>query len=195
MSQLRVQDKGPDIKTFRLEVDFNAKSTSFVAQRTFTILAMTTRLFIASVIFASSLFSQNPAKHPGTPFKGTMEGLETVTRTEDPFVFFVLTGRGNATHLGSFTLYAPHVADLAAAVGMGKFELTAANGDTVTATFTGAATPIPNSQEVTIVEYAVITGGTGRFAGATGTFRLERVFSFITSLTKGSFDGVIILTK
>jgi len=126
-----------------------------------------------------------------------MEGLETITKVEDPFIFFELRGSGNATHLGLFSLYSAHVVDGPAATGVGIFMFTAANGDTLTATFTGAATPIPNTQnqELTIVEYAVITGGTGRFAGARGTFRVERVFSFVTFLTHGSFDGTIILAR
>ena len=44
---------------------------------------------------------------------------------------------------------------------------------------------------VSIVEIAVITGGTGRFADATGSFIVTRSFDFATGLTTGSFKGTI----
>ncbi|HTI40119.1 MAG TPA: hypothetical protein VL484_21330 [Vicinamibacterales bacterium] len=43
----------------------------------------------------------------------------------------------------------------------------------------------------TIVEKAAITGGTGRFAGATGTFTVERTLDLATLVTSGSFLGTI----
>jgi hypothetical protein len=45
--------------------------------------------------------------------------------------------------------------------------ITAANGDTLTADFTGEAQVGPI---ISILEHATITGGTGRFAGAAGNF-------------------------
>jgi hypothetical protein len=41
------------------------------------------------------------------------------------------------------------------------------------------------------VETATITGGTGRFASASGTFTAERVVDLATTLTTGSFEGSI----
>jgi hypothetical protein len=46
-----------------------------------------------------------------------------------------------------------------------------------------------------VVEEHTITGGTGRFAGATGSFTLERLVSTVTGVTDGSFDGSILLQK
>ena len=42
-----------------------------------------------------------------------------------------------------------------------------------------------------IVETATITGGTGRFAGATGSFVVERLYDIVGGTTIGSFDGTI----
>ena len=42
-----------------------------------------------------------------------------------------------------------------------------------------------------IVETATITGGTGRFAGATGSFVCERLYDIAGGTTIGSFDGTI----
>jgi hypothetical protein len=42
-----------------------------------------------------------------------------------------------------------------------------------------------------IEETATITGGTGRFAGASGSFTVERLFDTVAGATSGSFDGSI----
>jgi len=45
------------------------------------------------------------------------------------------------------------------------------------------------------VEQHTITGGTGRFAGTTGTFTLDRLVNTATGVTSGSFEGSIVLQK
>jgi len=44
---------------------------------------------------------------------------------------------------------------------------------------------------VRIVEEATITGGTGRFAGATGSFTTVRLYDPVAGTTSGSFEGTI----
>src|SRR6476469_9499465 len=63
-----------------------------------------------------------------------------------------------------------------------------ATGDTLTADFTGEAQVGPI---ISIVEHATITGGTGRFAGAAGTFTAHRLYDPVNSTTTGSFEGTI----
>jgi hypothetical protein len=43
------------------------------------------------------------------------------------------------------------------------------------------------------VETARITGGTGRFAGATGGFIMKRVVDLSSPFTSGTFEGTISL--
>jgi hypothetical protein len=66
----------------------------------------------------------------------------------------------------------------------------AANGDTLTAEFTGVSSSA-GPGFLYIVETATITGGTGRFAGATGSFVCERLFDMEAGTTIGAFDGTI----
>jgi len=74
----------------------------------------------------------------------------------------------------------------------GSYEFTAANGDTLIADVTGQFGPTAENPRVLLsVETATITGGTGRFADATGTFTIERLFNQVTGLTTGSFEGTI----
>ncbi len=80
---------------------------------------------------------------------------------------------GTATHVGRYTITNSHCLDLATgAFTGGTFTKTAANGDQLSGTYSGIGTVIvaPNP----VGEFAVngtltFTGGTGRFAGATGT--------------------------
>ena len=74
---------------------------------------------------------------------------------------------------------------------MGSFTLTAANGDTLFGTSTGLGTVVDGIAY--IQETHTITGGTGRFAGATGTFAAGRVLVEATGIFASSFDGTIDL--
>jgi len=125
------------------------------------------------------------------PFKGNFEGIVTVTPLSPQFDSVLVDATGKATQQGLFTLAIPHVVDHATRTAVGIYEFTAANGDTLTAEFTGTATPTPIPGVLYIEETATITGGTGRFAGATGDFTSERLFDRIAGTTVGSFEGTI----
>lgn len=132
-----------------------------------------------------------PALSPtavSVPFTGRLEGTQTVTPLEPPFALVEGEATGHATHLGRFTVEFPHTVNFATASGAGTYTFTAANGDTLTATFTGQA---QLGTVTSIVEQATITGGTGRFAGATGGFTARRLFDPSTGTTTGSLEGTI----
>ena len=125
------------------------------------------------------------------PFKGSLEGDVTITPLTPPFVHADVEATGNATHLGAFTLDVPHKVNRADRTAVGTYEFTAANGDMLFADFTGKATPTAIPGVLYIEETATITGGTGRFAGATGSFVCERLYDTIAGTTIGSFEGTI----
>lgn len=124
------------------------------------------------------------------PFRGSLDGTVTVTPLAPPMASVLITGTGDATQLGRFTVEVPHLVNQATRVGVGSYLFTAANGDTLTADFRGqAALVAPGVLSVT--ETAVIIGGTGRFAGATGEFTAERTFVLASGVTSGSLSGTI----
>jgi hypothetical protein len=123
-------------------------------------------------------------------FKGRLEGTVTVTPLDPPLASVLIEATGNASQLGSFTLEIPHLVNQALRTGIGTYVFTAANGDTLTADFAGQATLVSPGVLATH-ETAVITGGSGRFAGATGTFTADRTFFVATGMTVGSFEGTI----
>ena len=125
------------------------------------------------------------------PFKGSFEGEVTHTPLAPPFDSVDVDATGNATRLGQFTLDIPHVVNRANRTAIGTYEFTAANGDMLFAEFTGHATPTATPGVLYIEETATITGGTGRFAGATGSFLSERLYDTVNLTTIGSFEGTI----
>ena len=122
------------------------------------------------------------------PFKGSLKAAETDTFSF-PFVTVSLTGTGQATHLGRFTATFDLHVDVRTSTSVGAFTLIAANGDRVFGTLTGHSSDVGGI--ASIVETAITTGGTGRFAAATGNFTIERVLDLPTGISSGSFDGTI----
>jgi hypothetical protein len=120
------------------------------------------------------------------PFKGTLEGTELVEGTAHH-----IDATGNATELGLFTLVVDLTVD--AGVGSGTAIWTAANGDQLFTSTTG--TGIITFPIVTINETSTITGGTARFAGASGAFTIERSVNLLTHVTTASFSGTINLDR
>ena len=125
------------------------------------------------------------------PFKGSLEGDVTHTPVDARTDSVLVEGEGTATHLGQFAVVVPHLVDLPTRTAAGYYEFTAANGDTVYAEFTGLASPTEVPGVLYIEETATITGGTGRFAGATGSFSSERLYDTTEGTTTGSFEGTI----
>ncbi len=125
-----------------------------------------------------------------TPFKGTANAVETSQGF--PIVTVTRNGTGTATYLGKYTsqviLRVNVLATPPTATGVATF--TAANGDTLTTTVVGRSTLITPGV-LSIVEVYTITGGTGRFADATGIFTGEIILTQATGVSTGTFSGVI----
>ena len=99
-------------------------------------------------------------------------------------------GTGTATYLGKYTEHATFQVDVRTGSATGTATFTAANGDTLTASVVGQGTSTgPTTRS--IVEVYTITGGTGRFAGATGTLTLKRTLDLTTGVSTGTFSGAI----
>lgn len=103
------------------------------------------------------------------PFRGTLQATETVDGT-----LHNLLGTGVATHLGRFTLTAEFtVTPPPLATASGTAVWTAANGDQIFTETTGHVVA-PPPPFLVVSETHIITGGTGRFAEASGSIVLVR---------------------
>ena len=155
----------------------------------------------SAAIFASGRTPQGAVQLPfrGT-FTGEDRGVLNCPPTCPPTTLRV-TGKdtGEATHLGHFTAIYEDVVYIPATTGTGTLTFTAANGDELFTTYEGGQTEFvpPNVSTITLV--ATITGGTGRFAAATGTFTIIRTgtvdFAAGTGTEFGTFEGQISLNN
>ena len=130
------------------------------------------------------------------PFRGSFRGVD-IADVQYPTLFVDGSASGNATHLGRFTMTYELEVDLLTLPieSFGSSVFTAANGDSLFTDIIGLGTPTEDPDVLFIVETFTITGGTGRFAGATGSFTSERLLDTVTNISSGSFDGTIVIHK
>lgn len=124
------------------------------------------------------------------PFRGDLQAVET-SQVNFPTVLIAGSGTGIATHLGKFTVTYEAEVNLISFQASGTSVFVAANGDHVFADIAGQSSPTGTPNLISITEVYTITGGTGRFAGATGTFTMQRLKDQVSGSTSGSFDGTI----
>jgi hypothetical protein len=127
------------------------------------------------------------------PFKGSFEGERTERIWLTPTTALDRWDMaGTATHLGEFELVVLVVVDFGTVppTAAGTATFVAANGDQLFADATGHSEPVEPGV-IRIIESGVITGGTGRFSGATGSYISQRLTSLVTNETTGMFEGAI----
>jgi hypothetical protein len=125
------------------------------------------------------------------PFRGVVEGSFTSTPIPGTIsALVVATGTGKANQLRHFSFDFPLIVNLATQTGGGFYTFTAANGVRVFAEVVAESRLLPNGLR-RVVEIGTITGGTGRFAGATGGYVSERFLDRATGEVIGFFEGTI----
>ena len=140
---------------------------------------------------ASHVASDNGSGATSTKhIDGTFDALETdQVQPGTTLLVTRLEGSGIASHLGRYTAVAEFTVNFATGAGGGSITFTAANGDRLVATETGQATDANGIADIT--ETATITGGTGRFAGATGVLTIRRRLELATGVSRGRVEGTI----
>ena len=111
------------------------------------------------------------------PFAGSDVGGFTFPGACGPDSVVVdIAGTGNGTHVGRYTYVALECFDTVTLLYSGAFTLEAANGDTIAGTYEGEVIDIDVVDGRVVGTYeqdAAVTGGTGRFAGASGLLRVQ----------------------
>jgi hypothetical protein len=152
-------------------------------------------LTAAALAVPTAAQTQVPSQVP--PFDGTFQGNDTLSREKPEAncpTTVCTTGTGTGTLLGQFSFTEELTINFANLTNTGSAHWKAANGDIIDTTVFGLAVPGPDV--FTIAEIHIITGGTGRFAGAQGSFCVFRkhIVAFSpdgTHVTFGSFEGTI----
>jgi hypothetical protein len=146
---------------------------------------------MAAMILAAAL-AVPAAAQKRVPFQGALQGNDTDSPGPSPGTLGVATsGTGIGAHVGQFSFTQEGTLDLAALTATGSAHWIAANGDSIYTTFAGSGELTDTPGVFKITENHTIYYGTGRFAGAQGSFTVERLASAITFLTFGSFHGSI----
>jgi hypothetical protein len=138
--------------------------------RTVVALAVTALLCLIALAPAASADSTRP-------FSGRIAGgAVLVPDTSCPFGFRTDTwGTGNVTHFGRTSMTASHCTQFTGAPETGTQTFVAANGDKLEVTYTLTGEPVEPAEGALLSGHGqtIITGGTGRFAGANGEFVVD----------------------
>ena len=117
---------------------------------------------------AAPILAPTPASaRDQVPFRAAF-GTEVEIEFVYPFFYISVTGQGNASHLGATSAITDNqVVNLETGSATATYTLTGANGDTVVLEMSFQTTFVPGG--VTFEGTYTVTGGTGRFYGATGS--------------------------
>ena len=128
------------------------------------------------------------------PIKGSFTTVNEILQPP-PNVVQRVTGTGTASFLGSCTFVAMTNVTISGAppfAVIGSKTFTAANGDQLFTSFTGTSHPI--ATDVTQANlHEVITGGTGRFENASGSFETTAIADKVTPSYTATIAGEIFL--
>ena len=144
---------------------------------------------VAAMILTAALAVPASAQKQ-VPFNGAMQGHDTDIGFTNTTVTVLTVGTGIGTHLGQFSFTQTVTVEFATGHDTGSAQWFAANGDSISTIITGSGQAIEPGL-FSIEEVHTITGGTGRFAGAQGSFTVKRLASGVTFLTSGSYEGTI----
>jgi hypothetical protein len=124
------------------------------------------------------------------PFKGTFQGQDVHPILPEGATSVVIgtTATGTGTHLGRFSLIREVTGDLVTFTAIGSAYWVAANRDSIYTTVVGGAEPVPGGF-LKVTETHTITGGTGRFTGAHGSFSVELFHALEPSGISGGIEA------
>jgi hypothetical protein len=159
------------------------------------------RIFVRSLIILVMsmicLVNSTVIAGQARPFQGRIEGQFVGTPTNNPIIYnSVANANGNAAHVGRFTKVTSDIFNIATGEVVGTFTITAANGDLLSGQYSGYVIP-ETATTFSWILNATFTGGTGRFANATGEFVFEAQgqYFFASGNLYGTyvetFDGTI----
>lgn len=134
-------------------------------------------LFLSSALLAAGAAAQG---HGVVPFRGGFSGGG----------FPVAITEGHATQLGHFT-GTTSVVTVTSTGYIGTYIDQAANGDSVFGTFEATLGQMIGPGVFEFTGVGAVTGGTGRFEGATGSFVAQGTTNLITSAVILTFDGTM----
>ena len=151
------------------------------------------RTLIGLLVLPALALPMQAAANDRIPVKARETGtFELLGPCQTGGMILEVTGTGHATQLGNYNgNYRECLDPATGAVTRGTFTLTAANGDKVFGTHSGQALPTDDPNVVHYEDPGVITGGTGRFAGAGGILTTRGLANLATGDYTGTITGSV----
>jgi hypothetical protein len=126
------------------------------------------RVFCVGLLVGGTAAAPVSARPKGqVPFTASFD-TQFQINSPPPILHLTVQGEGRASHMGSSETFTNNqVVNVMTGASTATYTVIAANGDTVV--FDDVFTTAPTSDGVTFAGTYTIVGGTGRFAGATGS--------------------------
>lgn len=154
-----------------------------------------TSLFLSLALFAQPEIAR---AHDEVPFIGSFSGEATEEPTNDPNIFLAsINGAGSATPIGQCHIAATHLIDVRTlAFTNGAIAFTGKQG-TIFGSYYGQFYPAPTPGLFAFLANLTITGGTGKYQGATGRGILSGIVNSNTfpEQFSAAVDALIVLKK
>jgi hypothetical protein len=124
------------------------------------------------------------------PLKGSCVTTSTATPIGPGKLRILVNGECHFTHLGKTQFFADQIANIAGGTLTGSNVFTAANGDQLFATNSGSLGP-PVSGILAVGGAVTFTGGTGRFANASGEGQFSGEVNVVAQTGANSWEATI----
>jgi hypothetical protein len=161
------------------------------------------RISLMTAIFLTVALVSSAVEAGVIRINGTIAGSEIGAPFPDPAEGFYANGSvtSSDTQLGPFTLLYSLVVDFAfldtpGAPGASRLVVgDAANGDSILTCFFGnpGNPPLCDNGDLHVGSTHTIIGGTGRYAGARGSYTLDQCVNLATGETSGTISGTIVV--
>ncbi len=142
-------------------------------------------LWLLLAIVALAVTPESAWATDQVPFKGKAEGAVVSVSPDPEGVVMTIFAEGNATHLGRFSRAEEVLFDPITGTFAGVFVLTAAKGDQLFGVVEGGFI-----SPTTAIGTNTFSGGTGRFANATGAYDFVATSPDLIHLT-AEFEGTL----
>ena len=160
------------------------------------------RISLMTAIFLTVALVSSAVEAGVIRINGTIAGSESDVPFPDPAEGFYVNGSVTSTdtQLGPFAMFYSVIVDFAlsgtppgAPAASHLVVGDAANGDSILTCSIGANPGSCANGDLHLVETNTIVGGTGRYAGARGSFTMDRCLNFDTGETSGTISGTIVV--
>jgi len=160
------------------------------------------RISLMTAIFLTVALVSSAVEAGVIRINGTIAGSESYAPFPNPAEGFYVNASVTSadTALGPFTLFYSLIVDFAfggtplGAPGASLLVVgDAANGDSILTYFLGRNSGFCDNGDLHVVDPFTIIGGTGRYAGAKGSFTTDQCINLGTGETSGTISGTIVV--